>query len=135
MAGSRRRFRYESDNGSAYSLTLDESNGEAIITAGARITDDLVSGELSKPAGFSPRYVLAYLQSNPLIRRRFVVGDPAAVSGLTATGATMQAAVYALADDTTPPKVAWVVTAYRGEKLSVVGGISAPDTGLDEADA
>jgi len=135
MAGSRRKFRYESDTGAAFVLTLDESNGEAANGGGIRITGNLVGGELNKPSGFTPRYVLAYLQSNPNIRRKFVIGDPAVVVGVTATGNTIQAPVYANADGTVPTPATWVVTSYRGEKIGVSAAASAIDTGLTDGDS
>lgn len=135
MAGSRRKFRYQSDSGQAFVLTLDESNGEAANGGGIRLTPNLVGGELNKPSGFTPRYVLAHLQSNPQIRRKFIVGDPDVVVGLVSTGNTVSAAVYANADGTAPTPATWVVTAYRGEKIAVASGVAAADTGLTDGDS
>lgn len=135
MAGSKRRFRYESDSGLFFSLTLDESNGEALNSTSTRITDNLAGGELNKPQGFKPRYVLAYLQTNPLIRRKFTVGDPTVVPSLTTGAASILAPVYANADGTVPPAVTWLITAYRGEELGVISGVAAIDTGLTDGDS
>lgn len=135
MAGSKRKFRYESDSGQAYVLTLDESNGEAVNSTSTRITDNLTGTELNKPARFTPRYVLAYLQSNPLIRRKFTVGDPATVVSLVTGAASLSAPVYANADGTVPTAAVWIVTAYRGEKLAVFSGTAAVDTGLTDGDS
>ncbi|NJL71619.1 MAG: hypothetical protein HC888_08365 [Candidatus Competibacteraceae bacterium] len=115
-------------------MTLDEGNGEATASAGGRITPDLAGAELNKPSGFTPRYVLAYLQTNPLIKRRFVVGDQDVVDSITASGATLSAPVYANADGSAPTAATWVITAYRGEKIAVAGGTAAADTGLNDGD-
>lgn len=135
MAGSRERFLYVTDSGDSISLVLDESNGRATVVGGGRITNDLTAGAFSKPIGFTPRYVNCYLVTNPLIKRRFVVGNPAAITSLTDSGAQLSAAVYANADDTAPAPATWNITSYRGEKLTVVPAIGAPDTGLQEATA
>ena len=135
MAGSRRKFRYTSDSGTPYSISLDESNGEATVTGGARITEDISGGETNKPQGFTPRYVLTFLQSNPLIKRKFIVGDIDAVQALSIAPGTISAPVYALADGSVPPAAVWVVTSYRGEKAPVAGAANGGDTGLTDGDA
>lgn len=93
-----------------------------------------MAGAGSKPDGFEPRYCLAYVQANPLIKRKFVIGDPAVVPTLVAGATTISAPVYSTADDSTPPSVAWVITYYSGEKRTVISTIASPDTGLQEGD-
>ena len=132
MAGSRERFNYTTDSAEILTLTLDESNGRATVSGAGRITPDQTVPGNSKPQGFKPRYCLAFLTANPQIRRRFIVGDPAAVPNVVAPGATLTAAVYANADDTPPATAAWSVTYYSGEQRAVVPAVAAPDTGLDE---
>jgi hypothetical protein len=131
MAGSRERFNYVSDSAEVFTLVLDESNGRA-TAGGDRITPDRTVLGVETPRGFKPRYVLAYVTGNPLIRRKFIVGDSDVIPSVTAVGATISAPVYANADDTAPTSVSWTITAYRGEQRAIIPSLTADDTGLDE---
>lgn len=135
MAGSKSWFRYTDDSGTDYSVFLDESNSEATI-GGARL---LLSRTAAYPLlrkGIKLRYCNAFLTSNPDIKRRFYLGNAAAVAQVF-TGANIVAGVYADPTDAAAPAgVNWTVTSYRGEEQSIPPAVSATsgDTGLTDGD-
>jgi hypothetical protein len=138
MAGSRTLRQYTDDAGNNYTISIDESNAEGTTPNGNTLMPPRTVNSPDLPRSFKPRYVLAYLQDNPQVRRKFKIGGAAQVSELVAVGATIQAAVNAsVADDSGGEIGTFVVTAYRGERVNLrpaVGG-NATDTGLDDGDA
>lgn len=131
MAGSKAIRAYTSDTGITYAIVCDESNAGAVIGTGATPLIPVRTANAGRiPVGLQQRYVLCTLASNPRIRRKFKVGNPALVPLLIAPGAVLNAAVGATSADGVPVTEAWTVTAYRGEKVNLIAAISAPDTGL-----
>lgn len=118
MAGSIIGVSYRNDAGTFYALNRDESNAraEAVDGAGAgRVNLFLPAatpfvGTLA-PAGFKPRYVNTFLQSDPRVRRSFPVGNPLALTRLSQPGALIFAS--RLGGEAT---IIWVVTSLRGER-------------------
>jgi hypothetical protein len=135
MAGSKSYRQYISDNGTTYTVLVDESNAEAVIGTGtlplipARTA---ASGRL--PTGIVQRYLLCSLVSNPRIRRKFKVGNPGLIGTALAPGAIIKAQVYPTSADAATTTEDWNVTAYRGEKINSVPGLLAIDTGLIDGD-
>lgn len=71
MAGSIRRFDYESDDGNTYRINRDESNTEALNTDAGAAT---VANKL--PDGYETRYALLYNVANPQIKRKVTILKP-----------------------------------------------------------
>jgi hypothetical protein len=136
MAGSKSYRQYTSDNGTTYTVLVDESNANAVIGAGTLPLIPLrtaASGRL--PSGIVQRYVLCSLVSNPRVRRKFKVGNPGLIGNALAPGAIIKAQVYPTSADAVPTTEDWNVTAYRGEKINSVPGLLAVDTGLTDGTA
>lgn len=134
MAGSKRWFRYQDDGGTALSVSIDESNGEATC-GGVALMLNRTAAHPKMPAGNKMRYCLAFLTATPNIRRKFYVGNPLAVAQIQA-GAAFLAGVYPAAADAATVTAAWTVTAFRGEKSSPAPAFNATagDTGLTDGD-
>lgn len=130
MAGSRTLFNYTDDAGIVYTVKLDESNSGATTISGERLMPLRTAAAANIPGGNKLRYCLAYVASNPRIRRKFYIGNLAAIASVIAPGATLQAAVYPNPDDSVPTAVPWIITAYRGEERSISPATTALDTGL-----
>jgi hypothetical protein len=132
MAGSLTWFQYKDDAGNTYSVMQDESNGLATI-GGVRLALARTAANPAIPGRLRKRYVLAYLKSNPKLRRKFWVANPLAIPQILSSAA-MKAAVYASGADTTPVQEDWVISAYRGERGSIVPTVDATagDTGLTD---
>jgi hypothetical protein len=77
MAGSLRKFDYTSDDGNDYQILRDESNTETVNG-----TNVAATAQYSLPDGYTPRYALMYQVSNPQIKRKVAVLDPAVFGAL-----------------------------------------------------
>jgi hypothetical protein len=134
MAGSRKKFLYTNDAGLAYTVTLDESNSEGTIGGVAMFLARTVQVP-DVPRGTKLRYVNATLISNPDIKRKFYIGNLAAITQAV-QGATLLAGVYPTAADAAPSPVAWAITSYRGEGSTPPAPINSTsgDTGLTDGD-
>jgi hypothetical protein len=135
MAGSRRWFLYKDDSGTDYSVNLDESNSEATVGGVRLFLNRTIANPLLRK-GIKLRYVNAYLQSNPLNKRKFAVGNPLAIPQILA-GATITASVYGNPEDGVDTDTfTWVISSYRGEQSSIPPAVSATsgDSGLVDGD-
>jgi hypothetical protein len=132
MAGSISWFDYQGDNNIRYALKMDKSNGTAQIN-GKPLMLVRAAGALASPSGLKKRYAYAYSQANPRIKRRFWVGNPAAVADVLAGGFNITAEDYPAGDDKPGASKTWVITAYRGERSSPIPAASATDTGLTDS--
>jgi hypothetical protein len=132
MAGSLTWQAYTDDEDVLYSVKRDESNGRATV-GGQRLLLARTAAHDALPSNLTPRYILAYLNSNPSIKRKFIVGNPEAITQIREGGAFL-AVAYPTADDTAGTPVAWTITAYRGEKLAIIPALNTTtgDTGLDD---
>ena len=134
MAGSKSWRLYTADNGSSYSVFVDESNSRAVLTGGAGQT--LLPARLSNfplpPKGLQKRYVNTYNITLPTQKRRFFIGTPELTALALAVGATITAETYPGVDDTLGETTTWVITSYRGEKSQTAPGFAIPDTGLTD---
>jgi hypothetical protein len=135
MAGSLINVSYQTDQNSFYALTRDESNSRATCQVGSTGTpvplflpaaDPFEGG--NPPQGFKERYVNAYLASDVRFKRRFPVGNPAAIAVLTATNARINAAV----SGSSANAQTWVVSSYRGERAPRSKSFLGSDTGQDD---
>jgi hypothetical protein len=116
MAGSKRWFAYTSDLGVSYSVQLDESNSKALC-GGMPLFVARSSAFGVSPRTLSWRFVNCTLVSNRNIRRRFYVGNPAAIPAVL-SGSRFLAVVYPIADDSEGVAEIWIVGNYRGEVSS-----------------
>jgi len=134
MAGSKRWFRYVNDAALAYSVSLDESNSEATC-GGIPLMLNRTAAHPRLSRGDSMRYVYAYVTATPSIKRRFWVGNPAAIPQILA-GAAFLAGVYPSAADGVTVTSSWTITSYRGERASTAPALNttAGDTGLTDGD-
>jgi hypothetical protein len=132
MAGSLKWQRYRDDSGLDYSINVDESNAAATC-GGVALCPTRTSAHANLPTKLKKRYVNAYLTSNPVIRRRFWVGNPLAIPQILA-GAAFLAGVYPLPADTAIAPVAWTIASYRGEKNAPPPALNTTvgDTGLTD---
>lgn len=137
MAGSLTYRTYISDAGVSYSIKIDESNASATPNSGpaGELCPERSANHPAPPTGIKYRYVLCFAASNPLLKRKFIVGNPAIIPALIAPGATLTSEAYPGASDTTGAALTWVITAYRGEKSRSIPPFTAPDTGLLDGDA
>jgi hypothetical protein len=137
MAGSLSWRDYTTDAGVLTAIKIDESNANAVITGQSTKLCPVRTGN-NPPLGryTRKRYVLAYNQANPNERRRFYIGSTAAVTQAQAAGATITAEDYPAAGDAAGTSQTWVITSYKGEKVTrLVPAFSAPDTGLTDGTA
>lgn len=136
MAGSRTYRQYTSDNGTNYTVVVDESNASATVTGGAggSLLVIRTANSALLPKGVKMRYVNTYNSTLPTQKRRFYVGTQALVASLLAPGATITGETYPGEGDTAGDNDEWVVTSYRGEFARIAPGILAEDTGLTDGD-
>jgi len=135
MAGSKSWFKYTDDSGADFSVNLDESNSEASVGTERLFLNRTAAHPLLRK-GTKLRYVNAFLVTNPVIKRRFYVGNPLAVPEILG-GSSLTAAVYNLpTDDAAPVVLTWTITSYRGEQTSIPPNVSTTsgDTGLTDND-
>lgn len=135
MAGSITNKVYTSDDGVSYNIRIDESNAEGEVSNYDNPCCDNLSTPLPDlPRGLTPRYFLATLALNPLIKRKFILGNPAGVPGGTSPGATILAPYVANSDGTPGAAITWRITYYRGEARRVTQLVNA-DTGITDGDS
>jgi hypothetical protein len=133
MAGSLTYRAYTADNGTVYSIKIDESNANGVVSGGIGALCPIRTADAPPlPKGTSLRYALAKSIGNPNIRRKFVIGTPAAATLAIAPGATITCEDYPGAGDTTGAATVFIITAYRGEKRNLIPSFTALDTGLTD---
>lgn len=136
MAGSRRDFSYTSDDGTTkYALNLDESNSKGVLSApdGTAPLNLFLAAVAPfpgrPPSGFKARYLNAYNKANPLEKRKFYVGNPAAYNYAKLNPSIIKA--ERVGPDSTPTLIEWVVKSARPERFGVAPDFLA-DSGLDD---
>jgi hypothetical protein len=72
MAGSKRWFRYTTDEGSVYALNIDESNTELVNTV-AEAQAIIVAGTRPLPRGINARFVMLSSDDNLVKRKCFIL--------------------------------------------------------------
>lgn len=133
MAGSLIPVSYQRDSGQFYALNRDESNSRASISSDVSSFVPLFLPSATPfvgglpPKGFKERYANTYLKSDPRVRRRFPIGNPAALVVATTTNAEITAPV-----SPDGPAVRWVVTTTRGESNPRQLNFTANDSGQDD---
>jgi hypothetical protein len=114
-------------------MRCDESNARANVTSNSNaLSRSLTANVPQLPRGVTKRYVLCYNRAIPAMKRKFWVGDSLNIPQLLLPGATITGEDYPGSGDTAGVNQTWVVTAYRGEKVSVVPAFDSPDTGLTD---
>lgn len=81
MTGSRRWFRYVSDDGQNYAIQLDESNTE-LVNPNADTAANLVTGLRKRPSGLRPRGI-RLSNSDNTVKRFCTVLTPTQFSSFT----------------------------------------------------
>jgi hypothetical protein len=135
MAGSKTWRQYIADDGTSYSVNIDESNSNATIGgAGGNVVlmPIRTANYGSAPCGLKKRYVNAYSNDNPLIRRKFYIGTPAGQLAAAAPGAQITAESYPGIAGQAAATSIWTITSLRGEKTRKAPGFGSPDTGLTD---
>ena len=117
MSGSMFWQDYNADNNITYAVYCDKSNGLALC-ATLQLMITRTSNNPPIPKTIKQRYANAYLQSNPVIKRRFPMGNKAAFAAAQAPGATIVST-----------EGTWIITSTRGEKSRTVPPFGAADTG------
>jgi hypothetical protein len=134
MAGSLVTVSYKKDDGTFYALKRDESNSRGEVWR-ANGQDKLplflpaatpFVGTLP-PAGFKERFVNTYLSANPKIRRRFPIGNPAALAYVTQVGSYVWAPNLPGGQ---PER--WIITNSVGEKNPPNLNFETTDSGQDD---
>lgn len=134
MAGSKQWCSYQNDQGTFYGIERDESNARATIkvVGGAAGTEvklflpaatPFVGGK--PPQGFKARYVNTYSSVDPVVKRQFPVGNPAAYAIAVAGNCQISAPYRGGTGETA---ILWNVTTSRPETNSRVPNFTA-DTG------
>jgi hypothetical protein len=137
MSGSMTYRGYTADDGSVYTLKVDESNANAIATNGAGLASGVllpvrIANSGFPPCGLKPRYVNTYNRANRNQRRTFKYST-AVQQIILSEGATITAEDYPAGGGTGPGVVqTWVVTKPVGETKRKAPPFNAPDTGLDD---
>lgn len=130
MSGSLISVSYQRDSGQFYALNRDESNCRGIANDNVSVNTPLFLPPASPfigsaaPKGFRERYANAYLETDPNIRRRFPIGNPAAISTLTKPGSRIFASIRA-----GEAQLNWIVTTTVGERNPRIPNPAAFDTG------
>jgi len=123
MAGSRKWFRYTSDDLRVFAINMDESNGEAVGNADMAIADDGTLDTL--PRNIKARYAM-YRSLDGTVTRKVTV------TSATATIATLPVS-FDVASIDGNPAVAVILTSYTGEAQTRIP--TGRDTGLLDGDA
>lgn len=136
MAGSKRDFSYTSDDGTTkYALNLDESNSKGVLSApdGTSPLNLFLTAvapfPIRPPQGFKARYLNTYNRANPVEKRKFYVGNPAAYNYAKLNPSIIKA--ERVGPDVTPTVVEWVVKSARPEKFGTAPDFLV-DSGLDD---
>lgn len=133
MSGSRTYRQYTADDGTNYVISIDRSNADANLVGSNSVLVPPRTGNVPDlPRGLRPRYVLASLEADSVIRRKFYVGGVAGINLIYQPGAILEAALRPAADDSEPTKVRWIITAYRGEKRNFKPAFTASDSGQSD---
>jgi hypothetical protein len=135
MAGSKSWRQYIGDDGTSYSVNVDESNANATIGgAGGNVVllPVRTTNDPSPPCSLKKRYANTYNATTPNIKRKFYIGTTAAQLAAAAPGAQISASIYPGAGDTAGPLSTWIISSLRGEKSRKPPSITAPDTGLTD---
>lgn len=121
MAGSIKWFKYTSDTGQEFGISMDESNGEAVSNSDVTGAD---AGLLALPRNIKPRYAV-YRSTDGRYTRKIPV------TSRTATVATLPATITVDAEGS--PGQVLTLAFFQGER--VVRIVRADDTGLNDGDA
>lgn len=118
--------------GGLFVVNVDESNAEATYNGSPLMAAGALAG-VQRPGTLRMRKVSVELVTNPRIRRNFCVSSPLLWAQIAADpAATIQAAVGANADDSTPTAVSWAVVGAVAERYT--RRPRALDTGLIDGD-
>jgi hypothetical protein len=136
MAGSMTYRLYTADDGTQYSVKVDESNANATANAGASDSAAFLPVRTANfpppPKSLKKRYVNAFLSANVFIRRKFYVSGTAATVA-NQYGAVITTSAYPASDGQAPGVSGqWIVTSYVGEKSRKPPAFNAVDTGLTD---
>jgi hypothetical protein len=139
MAGSITYQRYTDDSGLSYSIKMDESNAKGTVGSKRLCLARSVAHD-GMPKNMEPRYVLAYNQITPAQKRKFIVGNPNAITDLLTPGAIVVSEQYPAVNSESGgggATINWIVTYYSGERRKLIPAVnsSTGDTGLTDGSA
>jgi hypothetical protein len=132
MAGSMTWREYRDDTGVLWSIRMDKSNAQAVVSGGSTVL--CIPRSANYPVRKSTvglRSVYTYCSTSPRLKRRFTVGDPALVAELLASG-TISALIYPSGSGGATINGTWVITSYRGDRSNLAPPILGDDTGLND---
>lgn len=122
MAGSLVYRTYTRDSGVTASLKIDESNAES-TSGGTALLGAFSAAAEGLSRLVQPRYVNTQLSTNPLQRKKFIVGTAAIFAAISNGGQVLEGSGAG--------GLVWNVTSKRGEKVTIANGT---DTGLTDGD-
>lgn len=126
MTGSKTLRAYVTDSGQAYTIGIDKSNADILSSFNNQpLALPRASNLPPLPIGVTPRVIYCWRQGTPNVKRAFTVGNPAVIFG----SPLMDGQLYLISPDGTG---VWIVTGYRGEKISCPTYYGQVDTGLDD---
>lgn len=124
MAGSRKNFGYEADNGTVYGVNKDESKAES-TSGGVTLFQPFTAGLPNLPCGLKKRYVNAVLSTDSNIKARFEIGRATVFATLTSGSQIVEASGGLMTGGT------WNITGKVGEVMRL---LAAGDTGQTDGD-
>jgi hypothetical protein len=135
MAGALRVFSYTSDGNIGYGVRLDRTNARGTVTGtseplfaaatGANIANNV-------PKGFKLRYANCVDITNPKIKRRIYIGNPAAYTALAIAGSPrIDIEQYPGNDDAVGAIDTFAVQSLVGEKRLRINNAFLTGSGLD----
>jgi hypothetical protein len=132
MAGSMTWREYTDDAGIVWSIRIDKSNANAVVSGG---TDPLCLPRSANSPVYKGtnglRSVYTYCEQSPRIKRRFTVGSPSLVQSILTSG-TISALIYPSGSGGATVNGTWVITSYRGHRSNLSPPILGNDTGLND---
>jgi hypothetical protein len=134
MSGSRTWRRYISDMGRFYTIEVDKSAADGVLstTGGIMVTQSTVARPLL-PCGLTPRFFHAYDRDTPARKRQFILGNPGNL-----TEPLLDGSGYILTrdDSSSGGTVLWLITGYVGESYrNMPRYYGQADTGLTDGTA
>jgi hypothetical protein len=128
MAGIKKYYIYTDDSDNSYVVQLSQSNSEATVN-GIPIMGKHTATVPFLPVGFKMRYVMAFLVDDPLVKRKFYVGNLTTVKEILSNSPILRARRYPTMEPSD-----WSVTFYKGEKFRLAPPLSQSELALLESE-
>lgn len=135
MAGALRVFSYTSDSANGYGVRLDRTNARGTVTStNEPLFEAVTAANIGNnvPTGLKLRYANCVDVTNPKIKRRIYIGNPAAFTALsTATNPRIDIEQYPGNDDAVGTINTFAVQSLVGEKRLRINNAFLVGSGLD----